>query len=112
VGEATNGDEAVSVARRTMPDVVLLDVQMPRSDGLAALAGLNEHCPCAKVVILTMFDLDEYVVEALSRGVSGFLLKTAPPDELLDAIHTVHAGRQFFADTVMNRLVDTFVARG
>lgn len=112
VGEAGDGTEAVSVARRTRPDVVLLDVQMPKSDGLSALRGLQEHCPEARVVMLTMFDLDEYVVKALGEGASGFLLKTTPPAELIEAIHAVHAGRQFFAETVMSRLVETFVARG
>lgn len=112
VGEAGDGTEAVAVARQTNPDVVLLDVQMPKTDGLVALRDLKAHLPRVRVVMLTMFDFDDYVVEALGQGASGFLLKTTSPAELLQAIHAVHAGRQFFAETVMNRLIESFVARG
>ena len=112
VGEAGDGAAAVAVARRTRPDVVLLDVQMPGTDGLRGLAELLEQCPRARVVMLTMYDLDDYVVTALAAGASGFLLKTAPPTEILEAIHAVHEGRQVFATSVMSRLVETFVARG
>lgn len=112
VGEAGDGAAAVSVARQTQPDVVLLDVQMPSTDGLSGLVDLLEHCPQTRVVMLTMYDLDDYVVTALGAGASGFLLKTAPPAEILEAIHSVHEGRQVFAASVLNRLVETFVARG
>ncbi len=79
VGEAADGPHAVSLCRETRPDVVLMDVEMPGGDGLAATEALRMHAPEVRVLILTMFDLDDYVVDALRAGAAGFLLKTTPP---------------------------------
>ena len=106
VGEAENGAEAVELARRLDPDVILMDVRMPELDGVEAtrqLAGSK-----ARVLILTTFDLDEYVVEALRAGASGFLLKDVKPEQLADAVRVVAAGDALLAPTVTRRLLDRF----
>ena len=109
-GEAADGAEAYRLAVGLRPDVALLDVQMPGTDGLAAarhiLAGTE-----ARVVMLTTFDLDEYVYEALTLGASGFLIKNAAPEEVLQAIRTVHAGNAMLAPEVTVRLVAEFSGR-
>lgn len=112
VGEAADGREAVEEARRLRPDVVLMDVRMPGLDGLEAtrrLAGAGVE-GATRVIVLTTFDLDEYVVEALRAGASGFLLKDAPADVLLDGIRAVSSGDALLAPSVTRRLIDRFVA--
>lgn len=104
-GEATDGSEAVETARRLRPDVVLMDIRMPTMDGVEAtrlLAGEGG----VKVLILTTFDLDEYVVDALRAGASGFLLKDVPPETLVEGIHAVARGDALLAPSVTRRLLD------
>jgi DNA-binding NarL/FixJ family response regulator len=113
VGEAADGDEAVAVARRERADVVLMDVRMPGVDGIEAtrrLAGPEVADP-VKVVILTTFDLDEYVFEALRAGASGFLLKDVRRDDLVQAVRVVAAGEALLAPSVTRRLVEDFARR-
>ncbi|WP_435587994.1 response regulator [Micromonospora aurantiaca (nom. illeg.)] len=110
VGEAADGTEALAAAVRLRPDVVLLDVRMPGVDGLAAAPGIVAAGP--KVVMLTTFDLDEYVHEALRAGAVGFLLKDTPPRELAAAVRTVAAGNAMLAPTVTRRLISSFAGRG
>jgi DNA-binding NarL/FixJ family response regulator len=113
VGEAGDGDEAVAVARRERADVVLMDVRMPRVDGIEAtrrLAGPDVTDP-VKVVILTTFDLDEYVFAALRAGASGFLLKDVRRDDLVHAVRVVAAGEALLAPSVTRRLIEDFARR-
>jgi DNA-binding NarL/FixJ family response regulator len=113
VGEAQDGAEAVARAAELRPDVVVMDIRMPILDGVAATARLTEpgrdHTP--RVLILTTFDLDEYVYGALRAGASGFLLKDAPRDRLLEAIRVVDAGDALLSPTVTRRLIQEFAAR-
>ena len=112
-GEARDGREAVYLARRRAPDVVLMDVRMPSVDGLQAtreLAGPQVTDPIA-VLILTTFDLDEYVLEALRAGASGFLLKDAGRDQLVEAVRAVARGDALIAPSVTRRLIERFVER-
>jgi len=112
-GEARDGREAVYLARRRAPDVVLMDVRMPSVDGLQAtreLAGPQVTDPIA-VLILTTFDLDEYVLEALCAGASGFLLKDAGRDQLVEAVRAVARGDALIAPSVTRRLIERFVER-
>jgi DNA-binding NarL/FixJ family response regulator len=111
VGEAGDGPAAVRAADRLAPDVVLMDVQMPGGDGLAATRVVLAARPSTRVLVLTTFDLDEYVFEALRAGAAGFLLKTTPPAELLAAVHACVDGRTLLAPSVTRRLVETFVRR-
>ncbi|HZJ05931.1 MAG TPA: response regulator transcription factor [Nocardioidaceae bacterium] len=111
VGEAGDGREAARVVHETSADVVLMDVQMPGADGIEGVRRLTEAGSGARVLMLTMFDLDEYVFGALRAGASGFLLKTTPPAELTAAIRAVHDGDLLFAPTVTRRLVETYVRR-
>jgi DNA-binding NarL/FixJ family response regulator len=108
VAEAENGREAVEAARRTSPDVVLMDVRMPELDGIEAAARILAERANARVLILTTFDLDEYVARALRAGASGFLLKDVRPTQLVDAIRVVAAGDALLAPTVTRRLLDRF----
>jgi DNA-binding NarL/FixJ family response regulator len=108
VAEAGDGVEAVEAARRFRPDVVLMDIRMPRLDGIAATARLLPLLPGTKVLVLTTFDLDEYVFEALRSGASGFLLKDAPPDELVSAVRVVASGEALLAPSVTRRLIEEF----
>jgi DNA-binding NarL/FixJ family response regulator len=113
VGEAPDGGAAVELAARHRPDVVLMDIRMPVLDGIAAtrqLIAAAEHPP-PKVVILTTFDLDDYVYEALRAGASGFLLKEAPRADLIAAIRVAAAGDALLAPSVTRRLIEAFVAR-
>jgi DNA-binding NarL/FixJ family response regulator len=113
VGEAADGEEAVAVARDQRADVVLMDVRMPRLDGIEAtrrLAGPDVPDP-VKVVILTTFDLDEYVFEALRAGASGFLLKDVRRDDLVHAIRVVARGEALLAPSVTRRLIEDFTRR-
>jgi DNA-binding NarL/FixJ family response regulator len=113
VGEAGNGREAVDLARRTFPHVVLMDIRMPVLDGLEAtrLICADPTLADTRVLVLTTFDLDEYVYAALRAGASAFLLKDAGPDELLQAIGVVAAGNALLAPSVTKRLIDEFAAR-
>jgi len=108
VGEAADGAEAVEMARRLLPDVVLMDVRMPRKDGVAATADIVAQKLPVRVLILTTFDLDEYVVGALRAGASGFLAKDVPAEELVAAIRTVAAGEAVVAPRILRRLLDRF----
>lgn len=106
VGEASDGREAVRLAGELRPDVVLMDVQMPRMTGLEATRILCDRSGGARVLVLTTFDLDEYVYEALRVGASGFLLKNSPPTEVLHAIRVAHAGNALLAPEVTRRLIE------
>ncbi|MEU4159818.1 response regulator transcription factor [Actinoplanes sp. NPDC026670] len=110
-GEACDGVEAIDVARETAPDVVLMDVRMPRLDGIEATRGICRLPELAhtRVLVLSMFDLDEYIFHALRAGASGFLLKDSRPDELLDAIRRTYAGESLFAPSILARLVERYV---
>jgi len=112
VGEAGDGRAGVELARRTRPDVVLMDIRMPDLDGVEATRLLAAAGPTGpKVLILTTYDADEYVVEALRAGASGFLLKDAPPQHLIDAIRVIAAGDALLAPSVTRRLLDRFAPR-
>jgi DNA-binding NarL/FixJ family response regulator len=110
VGEAGDGQEAVAVTQRLHPDVVLMDVQMPRMDGLEATRRLTPSAP-SRIVILTTFERDDYVFEALRAGASGFLLKNAPPEELIYAVRTVAAGNALLAPSVTRRVIADYARR-
>jgi DNA-binding NarL/FixJ family response regulator len=108
VGEAGDGEEAVELARRLLPDVVLMDIRMPRLDGVEATRRIVEAGLRTRVLVLTTFDLDEYVVGALRAGASGFVTKDVPADELVDAIRVVAAGEAVVAPRVLRRLLDRY----
>lgn len=108
VAEARDGEEAVATATRQPVDVVLMDVRMPRMDGLTAAAKLYELPKPPKVIMLTTFDKDEYVQAALRAGAVGFLLKDSPPRDLIEAVRTVAAGNAMLAPTVIRRLIKSF----
>jgi DNA-binding NarL/FixJ family response regulator len=112
VGEAADGAEAVEAVRRHRPDVVLMDVRMPRKDGLAATVEVTALNPAPKVVVLTTFDLDDYVFRALEAGASGFLLKDTPPRELVDAVRVVAAGDAMLSPSVTRTLIGHYAASG
>ncbi len=109
VGEASDGAAAISMTRALRPDVVLMDVRMPGMDGIKATDAVRTAFPETRVLILTTYDLDEYVFAGLKAGASGFLLKDAPPEELLTAIRTVAEGEAVLAPTATRRLIDQFV---
>jgi DNA-binding NarL/FixJ family response regulator len=111
VGEAADGGEAVELVRRLQPDVVLMDVRMPRMDGIEATRRILQSGAPTRVLVLTTFDLDEHVYDALRAGASGFLLKDVERERLVEAIRTVAAGESLFAPTVVRRLVDHYVGR-
>lgn len=107
VGQAADGVEAVEIAQRTKPDVVLMDIRMPRLDGVEATRRLPDH----RVLIVTTYELDEYVVEALRAGAAGFILKDAPPEQLVDAVRVVATGDALLAPSVTRRLLEQVVSR-
>ncbi|WP_396655191.1 response regulator [Microbacterium sp.] len=109
VGEAADGQECVHAVARDDPDVVLMDIRMPVLDGIQATRRLTEAGSRARVLVLTTFDLDEYVFEALRAGAAGFLLKDAPREQLLAAIRQVEAGDALLAPTITRRLIERFV---
>jgi len=108
VGEASDGAAAIELARRTLPDVVLMDVRMPGTDGIAATAAITADLPDTRVLVLTTFDLDEYAFGGLRAGASGFLLKDARPEELLAAIRAVAAGDAAVSPRVTRRMLELF----
>jgi DNA-binding NarL/FixJ family response regulator len=108
VGEAEDGREAIELARRVDPDVILMDVRMPNVDGVEATRRLVAGGSRARIVILKTFDLDEYVFESIRAGASGFLLKDVQPTQLVDAIRVVAAGEALLAPSVTRRLLDRF----
>ena len=113
VGEAADGAEALALVRELKPDVVLMDIRMPVKDGIEATREIaaDPATAATRVLILTTFDLDEYVYEALRAGASGFLLKDTEPDTLLDAIRVVHSGDALLAPSVTRRLIAEFMHR-
>ncbi|GAB3744182.1 response regulator [Microlunatus parietis] len=111
VGEAGTGTEAVALAAELAPDVVLMDVRMPELDGLEATRRICADLPDVRVLILTTFDLDEYVYAGLRAGASGFLLKDTPPADLLNAIRVIAAGDALLAPSVTRRLISTFASQ-
>lgn len=113
VAEAADGEEAVTLARRHKPDVVLMDIRMPGTDGLEATRRIaaDDHLRDVAIVILSTFDLDEYVFEALRVGASGFLVKNTEPAELVRAVHSVAAGDALLSPGVTRRLVAEFATR-
>jgi len=111
VGEAADGEQALRATARLAPDVVVMDVRMPRMDGVEATRQIAASFPRSKVLVLTTFDLDEYVYTALRYGASGFLLKDVPPKQLCDAIRHVAQGDAVVAPSVTRRLLDAFADR-
>jgi DNA-binding NarL/FixJ family response regulator len=111
VAEAADGVEALEKARLHRPDIVLMDIRMPRLDGLQATAAmLALPTPLPRVVVLTTYDLDEYIFDALKAGASGFLLKDSPPEDLISAIRVVASGEALLAPAVTRRLIEAFVS--
>jgi DNA-binding NarL/FixJ family response regulator len=106
VGQAENGAEAVALAAATQPDVVLMDVRMPVLDGIAATRQVLARTPATRVLVLTTFDVDDYVLDAIRAGASGFLLKDAPPDDLVAAVRIVARGDALLAPSVTRRLIE------
>ncbi|MCL2424659.1 MAG: response regulator transcription factor [Micrococcales bacterium] len=110
VGEAADGEAAVALVSRTPADVVLMDVRMPRLDGIEATAAITADPAAPRIVMLTTYDLDEYLLTAIKAGASGFLLKDAPPDDLVGAIRAVHSGDAVIAPASTRRLIDHVAA--
>jgi len=111
IAEAENGEEGVRLARRETPDVVLMDVRMPVMDGLEATRRITEQTESTRVIVLTTFDLDEYVYGALRNGASGFLLKDADGDQLVEAVRVIASGDALIAPSVTRRLISEFADR-
>src|ERR1044071_433177 len=111
VGEASDGQQAVDRALALRPDVVLMDVQMPRVDGVAATAQLSAALTATRVIILTTFDYDQYVFDGIKAGARGYLLKDTPADELLAAMRRVHAGESLVQPSIATRMIAEFGRR-
>jgi DNA-binding NarL/FixJ family response regulator len=111
VGDAANGVEAVELVQREEPDVVLMDIRMPTMDGLEATRRIVVTTPATRVLVLTTFDLDEYVFAALKAGASGFLLKDTPPNDLLSGIRTVAQGDALLSPSITRQLIREYVNR-
>jgi len=112
VGEAADGEQAVALARELDPDVILMDVRMPHLDGVEATRRLVDANTRARILVLTTFDLDEYVYASIRAGASGFLLKDVQPNDLVDAIRVVAAGNSLFGPAATERLVARFAGAG
>jgi len=112
VGEAGNGHEALDAARKLGPDIILMDIRMPDMDGITATRrlceGVQNRTGCPRVIILTTFDLDDYVYDAIRAGASGFLLKDTPPDELAEAIRVVARGDALLSPSITRKLLEEF----
>lgn len=111
VAQVGNGRDAVQAARRLLPDVALLDIRMPVLDGIRATAEIIGTCPATAILVLTTFDLDEYVYSALKAGASGFLIKDATREQIIDAVRSVAKGDTVLAPALTRRLVERYVAR-
>lgn len=111
VGEASDGEEAVQEVLRLRPDVVLMDIQMPKRNGVEATALITAASPGTRVIVLTTFDYEEYVFEAVKAGAMGYLLKDVPAPELIDTIRRVHAGESFIQPSVASKLLIEFGRR-
>lgn len=110
-GEAADGEEAVALSRSERPDIMLMDVRMPGIDGITAISAVLAASPQTRILMLTTFDVDQYVYDSLRAGASGFLLKDVTPERLVAAIHMVAAGDMLLAPTVTRRVVEQYVAR-
>jgi DNA-binding NarL/FixJ family response regulator len=111
LGEAADGQEAVELAHRLRPDVILVDIRMPKLDGIAVTRRLVAELPTTKVLVLTTFDLDDYIVQALRAGASGFLLKDASAEEIVHAIRVIADGHAMLAPKITRRLLDWYAHR-
>ena len=111
VGEALDGNDALERTRALTPDVVILDIRMPGMDGIETTRQLLQRANAPRVLILTTFDLDEYVYEAMKAGASGFILKNVPPAKLVDAVRTIAGGDALLAPTITRRMIERFVQR-
>ncbi len=113
IGEAVNGDQAVELAKSERPDVILMDIRMPGTDGLAATSQIvaADALNGVRIVILTTFETDEYVYQALRAGASGFLVKDAEPEELIRAVRVVHQGEALLSPSVTRRLISSLASR-
>ncbi len=111
VGQAGDGRDALQMTRHLRPDVALLDIRMPLMDGIQATGEIVASCPSTSVLVLTTFDLDEYVYAALKSGASGFLVKDATREQIIEAVRSVATGGMLLAPTVIRRLVDRFISR-
>jgi DNA-binding NarL/FixJ family response regulator len=111
VGEARDGREALELARSLDPDVVLMDIRMPNLDGIAATRALTERGERPRVLVLTTFALEEYVYDALRAGASGFLVKDAPPEQLLNAVHVVSQGDALLDPTITRTVIEQFIRK-
>ncbi|HEX6301491.1 MAG TPA: response regulator transcription factor [Acidimicrobiia bacterium] len=111
VGEVGDGNQAVEAAKRLQPHVVLMDIRMPKLDGLSATRAIVKRGGATRVVILTTYDLDEYVFDALRAGASGFLLKDSPPDRLLEAVRVVSSGEALLSPSITRKLIEEFTHR-
>ena len=110
-GEAADGAEAVRVTDATSPDVVIMDVRMPGMNGIEATRALTDAGSAARVIMLTTFDMDEYVYDALRAGASGFLLKDSPPEQLIAGIHAACRGESLLSPAITRRMIETFIAQ-